>query len=156
MPLVVQIRKKNTAMKKIAVLNGPNLNRLGKREPEIYGSKTLDDLEFQLQTEARELVCDLAFFQSNHEGQLIDKITELAESGFHGLIINPGGLTHTSVALRDAIAGSNMPTVEVHISNIHKREDFRQKSVTSGACSGSIAGLGFKGYSLALNFLVEA
>ena len=149
----MNLKHLNTAMKKIAVLNGPNLNRLGKREPEIYGSKTLDDLEVQLQATARELACDLEFFQSNHEGQLIDKITELAESDFHGLIINPGGLTHTSVALRDAIAGSNIPTVEVHISNIHKREDFRQKSVTSGACIGSIAGLGFKGYSLAIGFL---
>ena len=107
-------------MKKIAVLNGPNLNRLGKREPEIYGSKTLDDLEVQLKKDAAEHACDLEFFQSNHEGEIIDKIAELAESGFHGLIINPGGLTHTSVALRDAIEGSNMPTVEVHISNIHK------------------------------------
>ena len=142
-------------MKKIAVLNGPNLDRLGKREPEIYGSRTLDDLELQLQEDSRKLGCDMVFFQSNHEGQLIDKITELAEADIYGLIINPGGLTHTSVALRDAIAGSNIPTIEVHISNIHKREDFRKNSVTSGACIGTVTGLGLKGYLLALDFLAE-
>ncbi|MBT5380175.1 MAG: type II 3-dehydroquinate dehydratase [Opitutae bacterium] len=142
-------------MKKIAVLNGPNLDRLGKREPEIYGSRTLDDLELQLQEDSRKLGCDMVFFQSNHEGQLIDKITELAEADIYGLIINPGGLTHTSVALRDAIAGSNIPTIEVHISNIQKREDFRKNSVTSGACIGTVTGLGLKGYLLALDFLAE-
>lgn len=140
-------------MKTIAVLNGPNLNRLGKREPEIYGSETLDELEARLREEAEGLGCELVTYQSNHEGELIDKITDLAESGCDGLIINPGGLTHTSVALRDAIAGSGISTIEVHISNIHKREDFRQKSVTAGACKGSIAGLGLKGYSLALDYL---
>ena len=145
----------NTAMKKIAVLNGPNLNRLGKREPEIYGSKTLDDLEVQLQATAKELACDLEFFQSNHEGQLIDKITELAESGFQGLIINPGGLTHTSVALRDAIAGSNLPTVEVHISNIYAREEFRKKSYLSDIAEGVISGLGVQGYELALEVAIK-
>ena len=142
-------------MKKIAVLNGPNLDRLGKREPEIYGARTLDDLELQLQEDSRKLGCDMVFFQSNHEGQLIDKITELAEADIYGLIINPGGLTHTSVALRDAIAGSNIPTIEVHISNIQKREDFRKNSVTSGACIGTVTGLGLKGYLLALDFLAE-
>jgi 3-dehydroquinate dehydratase II len=142
-------------MKKIAVLNGPNLDRLGKREPEVYGSRTLDDLELLLQEDSRKLGCDMVFFQSNHEGQLIDKITELAEAAIYGLIINPGGLTHTSVALRDAIAGSNIPTIEVHISNIHKREDFRKNSVTSGACIGTVTGLGLKGYLLALDFLAE-
>ena len=142
-------------MKKIAVLNGPNLDRLGKREPEIYGSRALDDLELQLQEDSRKLGCDMVFFQSNHEGQLIDKITELAEADIYGLIINPGGLTHTSVALRDAIAGSNIPTIEVHISNIQKREDFRKNSVTSGACIGTVTGLGLKGYLLALDFLAE-
>jgi 3-dehydroquinate dehydratase-2 len=142
-------------MKKIAVLNGPNLDRLGKREPEVYGSRTLDDLELLLQEDSRKLGCDMVFFQSNHEGQLIDKITELAEADIYGLIINPGGLTHTSVALRDAIAGSNIPTIEVHISNIQKREDFRKNSVTSGACIGTVTGLGLKGYLLALDFLAE-
>ena len=140
-------------MKKIAILNGPNLNRLGKREPEIYGSQTLEDLEKRLNAEAEKLTCKLDFYQSNHEGELIDKIIDLEDSAYGGLIINPGGLTHTSVALRDAIAGSNISTIEVHISNIHQREDFRQKSVTAGACTGSIAGLGFQGYSLALRFL---
>ena len=140
-------------MKKIAILNGPNLNRLGKREPEIYGSQTLEDLEKRLDAEAEELTCELDFYQSNHEGELIDKIIDFEDSAYGGLIINPGGLTHTSVALRDAIAGSNISTIEVHISNIHQREDFRQKSVTAGACTGSIAGLGFQGYSLALRFL---
>lgn len=140
-------------MKKIAILNGPNLNRLGKREPEIYGSQTLEDLEKRLNAEAEELTCELDFYQSNHEGELIDKIIDFEDSAYGGLIINPGGLTHTSIALRDTIAGSSISTIEVHISNIHQREDFRQKSVTAGACTGTIAGLGFQGYSLALRFL---
>ena len=141
-------------MKCIAVINGPNLNRLGKREPEIYGSETLEDLQGILGKRAKIHNCELKFHQSNHEGELIDMITEFADHGCDGLIINPGGLTHTSIALRDAIAGSELTAIEVHISNIHQREDFRHTSITAGVCKGSIAGLGLKGYVLALDYLM--
>ena len=141
-------------MKCIAVINGPNLNRLGKREPEIYGSETLEDLQGILGKRAKIHNCELKFHQSNHEGELIDMITEFADHGCDGLIINPGGLTHTSIALRDAIAGSELTTIEVHISNIHQREDFRHTSITAGVCKGSIAGLGLRGYVLALDYLM--
>lgn len=140
-------------MKTIAILNGPNLDRLGRREPQIYGHETLADLEARLRSEAASLGVELVFFQSNHEGALVDRISQLADARAHGMIINAGGLTHTSVALRDAIAGSGIPTIEVHISNIHAREEFRHKSVTGGACLGIIAGLGREGYSYALKFL---
>lgn len=140
-------------MKTIAILNGPNLDRLGRREPEIYGGGSLADLEQQLRGEAGSLGVEVVFFQSNHEGALIERIAALADAGAHGLIINGGGLTHTSVALRDAIAASKLPTVEVHISNIYAREEFRRNSVTAGACIGVITGLGFAGYSFALRFL---
>ena len=140
-------------MKKIAVLNGPNLDRLGKREPDIYGRATLKDLEKLLRAEARRLGVALTFFQSNHEGALIDKLGELADRRFAGLIINPGGLSHTSVALRDAIAGSGLPAVEVHISDIRRREPFRRKLVTAGACTAMICGRGLPGYVLALRRL---
>ena len=141
-------------MKCIAVINGPNLNRLGKREPEIYGSETLEDLQGILGKRAKIHNCELKFHQSNHEGELIDMITEFADHGCDGLIINPGGLTHTSIALRDAIAGSELTAIEVHISNIHQREDFRHTSITAGVCKGSIAGLGLRGYVLALDYLM--
>ncbi len=140
-------------MKTIGILNGPNLNRLGKREPKIYGSYTLADLEARLVIEAKELGVKLDFFQSNHEGALIDKLHAWADAGVAGVAMNPGGLTHTSVALRDAVAASGIPAVEVHISNVHAREEFRHKSLTAGACVGVIAGLGFDGYSLALRHL---
>lgn len=141
-------------MKKIAVLNGPNLDRLGKREPEIYGSATLPDLERQLREEFANTIT-LDFFQSNHEGSLIDKIAALADAKFDGLVINLGALTHTSVALRDALAGAHIPTVEVHISNIYKREEFRHKSLTAPICLAIISGLGFEGYHAALRFLLK-
>ena len=142
-------------MKKIAVLNGPNLDRLGKREPEIYGTATLKDLEKMLRAEARKLGVPLTFFQSNHEGALIDKLGELADRRCDGVIINPGGLTHTSIALRDAIAGSGIPAVEVHISDICKREKFRRHSITAGACVAMISGRGLPGYVLALRRLAK-
>jgi 3-dehydroquinate dehydratase II len=142
-------------MKTIAIINGPNLDRLGLREPEVYGRATLADLERELKAEAATLGVELSFFQSNHEGAIIDQFAALASAGVAGVVINPGGLTHTSVALRDAIAGSGLPTVEVHISNIHAREEFRRQSVTAGACVGAIAGLGFGGYALALRFLAR-
>ena len=143
-------------MRTFAVLNGPNLDRLGLREPEVYGSKTLRDLEEALQAEAGKLEIDLILFQSNHEGALIDKIAEIADHGCAGAVLNPAGLTHTSVALRDSIAASGLPFVEVHISNIYRREAFRHRSFTAPVCVGSVCGLGFQGYILALRYLALA
>ena len=142
-------------MKKISIINGPNLDRLGRREPEIYGSQTLADLEASLRADANDLGVEVSFFQSNHEGAIIDHIAALADAGVAGLILNPAGLTHTSVALRDAIAASGLPAVEVHISNIHARERFRRHSYTAGVCVGAITGLGLAGYGLALRFLAK-
>ncbi len=142
-------------MKKIGLLNGPNLDRLGKREPEIYGSDTLEQIVENATALGKELGCEVSAFQSNHEGALIDKIHEWADSGFYGLIINPGGFTHTSVALRDAVVASGLSTVEVHLSNIHAREDFRHKSLISGIARGVVAGMGTSGYGFALRYLAD-
>ena len=139
--------------REFAILNGPNLDRLGKREPEVYGTATLTDLEERVRAEASALGVDVSFFQSNHEGVLIDRIAALADEGCGGLVLNPGGLTHTSVALRDALAGSGLPVVEVHISNIYRRESFRHTSMTAPACEAVISGLGFEGYLAALRYL---
>ncbi len=139
--------------REFAILNGPNLDRLGKREPEVYGTATLTDLEERVRAEASALGVDVSFFQSNHEGVLIDRIAALADEGCGGLVLNPGGLTHTSVALRDALAGSGLPVVEVHISNIYQRESFRHTSMTAPACEAVISGLGFEGYLAALRYL---
>ena len=141
-------------MKKIAILNGPNLDRLGKREPEIYGSTTLADLEQQLRAEFGA-TAQLEFFQSNHEGALIDKIAALADAKFDGIVLNGGAFTHTSVALRDALLGSKLAAVEVHISNIYKREEFRHLSYTAPACLAVISGLGLEGYFAAVRFLLK-
>lgn len=146
-------RRQKEVMKKIGILNGPNLDRLGKREPEVYGRATLADLEREVRAVAEGLGLAVEFYQSNHEGALIEQIAAWADAGMEGLVINPGGLTHTSVALRDAISGSGLTAVEVHISNVHAREEFRHLSVTAGACRGVIAGLGFEGYGLALRYL---
>jgi len=137
----------------IGIVNGPNLDRLGKREPEVYGSRTLADLESEVRAHAESRGLKARFFQSNHEGEIIDTLAKWADDGVGLLVINPGGHTHVSVALRDAIAGSGMRAVEVHISNIYKREPFRHTSVTAGACEGVITGLGFDGYKLAVDFL---
>ena len=142
-------------MKRIAILNGPNLDRLGKREPEIYGRATLADLETALRAEFGK-IAQLEFFQSNHEGALIDKIGALADAKTDGLVINGGAFTHTSIALRDALLGAHIPTIEVHISNLYKREDFRHKSLTAAASIGLISGLGLEGYHAALRFLLKA
>ncbi len=142
-------------MKRIAILNGPNLDRLGKREPEIYGRATLADLETALRQEFAGHA-ELEFFQSNHEGALIDKIAALAEAKFDGLVINGAAFTHTSVALRDALAGSGLRAVEVHISNIYKREEFRHHSLTAPVCVAVISGLGLEGYHAAVRFLAKA
>jgi 3-dehydroquinate dehydratase-2 len=141
-------------MKTIAILNGPNLDRLGKREPEIYGHATLADLETALQAEFDDSA-RLEFFQTNHEGALLDKIAALADAKADGLVLNPGGFTHTSVALRDALAGSGLRAVEVHISNIYRREAFRHESLTAPACLAVISGLGLEGYHAAVRFLLK-
>ncbi len=138
----------------LLVLNGPNLNLLGTREPHIYGAETLADVEQRLSEQAAAMGTSVHFLQSNHEGVLIDRIHAARLDGTRGIIINPGGLTHTSVALRDALAGVALPVVEVHISNVHKREAFRHHSYISGIADGVIAGLGTEGYSAALRYLV--
>ncbi len=141
--------------RKILVLNGPNLNLLGTREPAVYGHTTLADVEAQLTRQADELGAAIDFLQSNHEGVLIDRIHAARLDGTAFIVINPGGLTHTSVALRDALAGVAIPFVEVHISNVHKREAFRHHSYLSDVAEGVIAGLGTGGYSAALCFACE-
>lgn len=143
-------------MKNIAILNGPNMDRLGLREPDVYGHETLADLEKLLTDEAETLGVQVEFFQSNQEGDLIDKIASLADAQTDGIIFNPAAFTHSSVALRDAVSGSGLPVVEVHISNVFKREDFRHQSLTAPVSVGIISGLGFEGYVAALRFLAKA
>ena len=143
-------------MKTIAIINGPNLDRLGTREPSIYGAESLSDLEASLKAEAEQLGLSVEFYQSNHEGVIIDTINQtLNQKSVEGIIINPGALTHTSLALRDALAGCNIPCIEVHISNIYQREAIRQHSISAPACLGVISGLGFQGYRSALRYFAE-
>jgi 3-dehydroquinate dehydratase-2 len=139
---------------RILVLHGPNLNLLGTREPEVYGCETLEDVNSALQVLARELGSELSTFQSNHEGRLIDRIHAAREEGFAGILINPGGLTHTSVALRDALAAVAIPTVEVHLSNVHARESFRHHSFISPIAVGVVCGFGSASYQIALRGLL--
>jgi 3-dehydroquinate dehydratase II len=141
-------------MRSILLLNGPNLNRLGLREPSIYGSLTLKELEKSLISYAKDIELKLDCFQSNHEGILIDKIHE-AEALYNGIIINPGAFTHYSYAIRDAIASISKPVVEIHISNIHAREAFRHQSVIAPVTKGQIVGFGTMGYKLAIQALKE-
>jgi 3-dehydroquinate dehydratase-2 len=140
-------------MKRIAILHGPNLDRLGKRQTEIYGSATLKDLEQLIRTEAKKLGFTPTFFQSAHEGALVDKIHALTDRGIDAFIVNFGAYSHTSIALRDALAASDKPAIEVHISDIKKREKFRHTLMTAGACRAMICGQGFPGYIKALQRL---
>jgi 3-dehydroquinate dehydratase-2 len=135
---------------RVAVLNGPNLNMLGKREPDIYGAKTLDQINAGLSRDAESLGLVLAFFQSNHEGELVDKIHGLFEQKVDGVIINPGAFTHTSVAIRDALLLLTCPIIEIHLSNIFKREAFRHRSMISDIATGQVCGFGHYGYTMAL------
>jgi 3-dehydroquinate dehydratase-2 len=138
-------------MRKVLILNGPNLNLLGTREPEVYGSDTLDDIAGRLHDRARELGVEVDVRQSNHEGHLIDWLHEAGAGSASAVILNAGGLTHTSVALRDAIAAIPTPVIEVHLSNPQARESFRRRSLISGVCRGSISGFGALSYLLALD-----
>ena len=139
-------------MKKIAIINGPNLNLLGKRETDTYGNKPFEEYLNELKTKFPSV--DFVYYQSNVEGELINELQRVGYE-FDGIVFNPGGYTHTSVAIGDALAAIKTPVVEVHISNVHAREDFRKLSYVSGKAAGSIIGLGLKGYELAVSFLIS-
>ena len=141
--------------KNILLLNGPNLNLLGTREPAVYGSTTLADIEAAAAAQAEAAGVKLSCFQSNHEGALIDRIHAARTENVDAIVINPGGLTHTSVALRDALAGVAIPFIEVHISNVHQRESFRHHSYLSAIAIGVICGLGIDGYRMAIEFAIK-
>jgi 3-dehydroquinate dehydratase-2 len=138
-------------MRKVLILNGPNLNRLGTREPEVYGADTLDDIAGRLHEQAAALGVEVEVRQSNHEGHLIDWLHEAADTGAQAVILNAGGFTHTSVALRDAVSAIPTRVIEVHLSNPQARESFRRRSLISGVCTGSISGFGALSYALALD-----
>lgn len=144
-----------SAFAPILVLHGPNLNLLGAREPEIYGRTTLADIHLAMEAQARSAGVQIESFQSNHEGDLIDRVQAAASEGVRFIIINPAGYTHTSVGLRDALAAVGIPFIEVHLSNIHAREAFRHKSYFSDLAVGVICGLGAQGYHLALQFALD-
>lgn len=141
---------------KILVINGPNLNMLGIREPEIYGSRTYDELVGMIREEALDLGVEVEFYQSNHEGDLVDKIQEAYFRKIDGIVINPGAYTHTSVALLDAVKAVMIPTVEVHISDVDARDEFRKVSYIRQACVATVSGEGFDGYIHAITILKES
>jgi len=141
-------------MMKILILHGPNLNLLGTREPEVYGSMTLDDINEKMIALGKELGADVTCLQSNHEGALIDALHD-ARTWAAGVVFNPGGYTHTSVALRDAISAIQIPVIEVHLSNVYAREEFRHVSLVSAVCKGKVTGLGWRSYELGLRGLVD-
>jgi len=142
-------------MKKILVVHGPNLNLLGSREPSIYGAASLDEINGILQTFACQRGVELSFFQSNHEGDIVDMIGKSVKDGFSSIVINPAAYTHTSVAIRDAISAIKVPTVEVHLSNIYKREEFRHHSLIAPVCAGQISGFGVQSYVLGLTAAID-
>lgn len=137
-------------MANLLLLNGPNLNLLGSREPEIYGSDTLDDIAARLSKQANAQNHQLSHYQSNSEGELVDRIHQAARDNVQFILFNPAAYTHTSIAIRDALLGTNIPFIEIHLSNVHQREDFRQHSYFSDIAVGTIVGLGAQGYELAL------
>ena len=139
---------------KFLVINGPNLNLLGSREPDVYGKETYDSLVERIQTSAASMQVEAEIFQSNHEGEIIDRI-QAAPEKFDGIILNPGAYTHYSYAILDALKAVKLPAVEVHLSNIHQREEFRRRSVTAAGCDGQICGLGQFGYVAAMGYLIE-
>jgi 3-dehydroquinate dehydratase-2 len=139
---------------KTLILHGPNLNLLGTREPEVYGSMSLDDINVKLSGLGKELGAEVKCLQSNHEGALIDALHD-ARTWADGVVFNPGGYTHTSIALRDAISAIQIPVIEVHLSNVYAREEFRQVSMISAVCKGKIAGFGWRSYTLGLRALVD-
>ena len=143
-------------MRRILVLHGPNLNLLGTREPSIYGTATLDDINGRLASRASSAGGKLQFFQSNWEGALVDRIQEAGRDGTHFIIINPGAFTHTSIAMRDALAAVKLPFIEVHLSNVFSREPFRHHSYFTDIAVGMICGLGVRGYELALEYALQA
>ena len=142
----------NTGSRNVLVIHGPNLNMLGTREPDIYGHQTLEEINAALTAQADRLGLHIETFQSNHEGDMVDKIQQ-AHDSFHGIIINPAAYTHTSIAIRDALSLLNIPVVEVHLSNIYKRESFRRTSLISAVVTAQISGFGSQGYLLALDGL---
>ena len=139
---------------KIQIINGPNLNMLGKREPAVYGKTTLDQINSELKTQGENLNVSIEIFQSNHEGKIVEKIQNVFKT-CEGIIINPAGYTHTSIAIRDALLLHDIPIIEVHLSNIYKRETFRHKSMTADIVTGQIAGFGAYGYTMALNAMIK-
>lgn len=139
---------------KILVIHGPNLQLLGAREPEVYGSRTLEQIDAEIRSHAKSRGVEVTTFQSNHEGEIVERIGS-APGNHDAIVINPAAYTHTSVAIRDAVAGAGIPTVEVHLSNVHAREEFRRRSLLAPVCKGVIAGFGPRGYLMAIDALAE-